>query len=618
MRTLVPIVVAVVALIATHRIAPAAAEPVSIPSKYVQPFTPAEKPLQGLVITLDAGHGGPGEAGEFTRGTPGVNSGLSEADLNMRTAALLFHHLQAAGARVWMTRFDDRTAELDPKNREQELALRASLADLSRSHLSLSVNHLGASSPDAHGVVILYWPTDRDGKAQPLEHAMADILRDEVHKSIGQGVRFDHWTEPHPLVTGTDVPALAVEYGFLTNPDFDAWAARPLSAQDEAIATYRAVERIWLEHGDRLEAERKRLFPEEALNPPAPQAAAADPKFPLGKPSSKLWPFDRPVETESEAAFLIGNFRRWQLSDHTTFWLEASLKKRGDEWVLTGASNVPQVREAMVAELGKALGTRPIDELRLLPSAALGDAPFGVVTLPMALTWGMPEEGKAVQTQVLFGEPLFLLDASADEAFFLVHGIDGYLGWLRRDAVKRLTKEEFTALMTSPSGRLRRQYNSGAVTLPAGSLVPLEGELDAPDLHASDPGLGRRVAETALSLLHVPYVFGGRSQLGLDCSGLVGVAWAAEGVQLPRDANQQAMMGRLVAVPWYRDALQPGDALFFVDRTGRVIHAGISLGGSRFVHCSPPEVQVNSFDPADPLYSATWTEAFAFGRRPAE
>ena len=80
------------------------------------------------------------------------------------------------------------------------------------------------------------------------------------------------------------------------------------------------------------------------------------------------------------------------------------------------------------------------------------------------------------------------------------------------------------------------------------------------------------------------------------------VAWAAAGLALPRDARQQVIMGRMVAARWYMPPLQPGDLLFFFDHnTGKIYHVGISIGGKRYLHYSPPEVTVSSYDPADPL-----------------
>ena len=98
--------------------------------------------------------------------------------------------------------------------------------------------------------------------------------------------------------------------------------------------------------------------------------------------------------------------------------------------------------------------------------------------------------------------------------------------------------------------------------------------------------------------------------------GLTGIAWRAAGLNLPRDARQQILVGKMVATPYYRPPSQAGDLVFFTDEAGHVVHVGISVGGNRFLHSSPPEVQLSSFDPADPLYTETWTKAFAFARRP--
>jgi cell wall-associated NlpC family hydrolase len=126
---------------------------------------------------------------------------------------------------------------------------------------------------------------------------------------------------------------------------------------------------------------------------------------------------------------------------------------------------------------------------------------------------------------------------------------------------------------------------------------------------------GRTAALTAVDYLTTPYVFGARSKIGIDCSGLTEISYMATGITIPRDARQQILMGQLVGTPWNWDNLQPGDLIFFVSDGGRVIHTGVSLGGLRYIHASPPEVQVNSLDPNDPLYSSTWHDHFAFARR---
>ena len=98
---------------------------------------------------------------------------------------------------------------------------------------------------------------------------------------------------------------------------------------------------------------------------------------------------------------------------------------------------------------------------------------------------------------------------------------------------------------------------------------------------------------SALATLYTPYVFGGRSLDGPDCSGLVSNVCLQQGLPLPRDAGQQFLTGTLVATFWYRDAIQPGDHLYFINNTGKIYHTGIALSATR---------------------TATLTTTLAFGR----
>ncbi len=106
-----------------------------------------------------------------------------------------------------------------------------------------------------------------------------------------------------------------------------------------------------------------------------------------------------------------------------------------------------------------------------------------------------------------------------------------------------------------------------------------------------------------------PYVLGGNSQNGIDCSGLVSACASAQGVTLPRRSSLQAEIGRMVT----RSELQPGDILFFNDRrdSGYLSHTGIYMGGSRFIHASSNLGRVGVSSLSEDYYS----RHFAFGRR---
>jgi cell wall-associated NlpC family hydrolase len=113
---------------------------------------------------------------------------------------------------------------------------------------------------------------------------------------------------------------------------------------------------------------------------------------------------------------------------------------------------------------------------------------------------------------------------------------------------------------------------------------------------AASPG-AQAVIQAALSYLDVPYVYGGNSAKGIDCSGLVKACFGACGVQLPRQAHLQAEVGQ--PVPF--DQLQPGDRLYFSVKK-QYDHTGIYLGSGNFIHASMSRHKVAVDNLSTPLY----------------
>ena len=95
------------------------------------------------------------------------------------------------------------------------------------------------------------------------------------------------------------------------------------------------------------------------------------------------------------------------------------------------------------------------------------------------------------------------------------------------------------------------------------------------------------------------YLWGGTSTKVTDCSGLMKIAYLANGIILSRDASQQALTGEKIA-DWHKAEL--GDLLFFGNsKTGRVTHVGMYLRDGLYIHCSG-QVKINSLEEKSPLY----------------
>jgi hypothetical protein len=581
------------------------------------PFWPEGGGLDGLCVVLDAaGGGGPSLSPESTKAP--TTTSLTAADRAVHIAAQVRHHFIRSDASVPMVRWDDRPVAL-LETPEADAAARAAWAHNNKAHLFLSIEDAPPGKAHFHAPV-----------GDDLSIKVAEALA-----AAFDGEAAVHFSDS-PLFRALDgVPAVVARLPRDPERDTDIIAASDGSHRSLAIALHAGLCRVWKSLREQLEERRQGNFP----NAPAVKVT---PTVPAQVIAGILWKRDRPPADANEANHLLDLLRRAQISDRTIQRFDVRARQVGDGWVVEGGVSHQRLKEAAEGLLRAVRCPNVQNKIELLPSARLGALRFGIVRVPMAMTWLYPQEGNTVQTQLRLGECLFLLDKTEDGAWYLIQGEDGYIGWVRADAVLPMDASAFDAWRSRPRAHVLRDAVVGSFRIPTGARLPILDrrplrhalllelppweDPNAPGIHLELPtpnavpevskGFGELAAELAMGLLGTPYSFGARTTLGLDCSGLSATVWSAAGLVLPRDAFQQALMGRLVATPWHRTGMQRGDLLFFIDNAGRTFHVAVSLGGQRFVHSSPPEVHVCSLDPADPLYRKRWEDDFLFARRP--
>ncbi|GGR20967.1 C40 family peptidase [Deinococcus ruber] len=229
-----------------------------------------------------------------------------------------------------------------------------------------------------------------------------------------------------------------------------------------------------------------------------------------------------------------------------------------------------------------------VGQVLLLPSAApqaLMTAPATLPALVPPATLTIPDTVAPTQHQVLAGETLYGL---ARQYNLKVSDLM---------ALNRLTSSTLTV------GQLVQLPPPGGV--PAGNNAKSDVS-DSSSGPSSDAALPQDWQRLAMSLVGVPYQYGGSSRLGTDCSGLVLQIFAPLGLQLPRQSALQASVGQPVNL----NDLQPGDLVFF-DTIGRgtVTHEGVYLGGGAFINANSFDGRVAVNQMTEPYFSQRFLSA---------
>ena len=329
--------------------------------------------------------------------------------------------------------------------------------------------------------------------------------------------------------------------------------------------------------------------------------------------------------------------------DRTLDVFSVNIRKNNSKWVLSGETTdkIAFTRTNEIADslFGKA---NVINNILLLPDSALNDSIFGIINVSVTPLREEPRHSSQMVDQAIMGSTINLLKKQDD--WYLIQTDYDYVGWINKTSISITDTNGIENWKNKINYRVSKLYASVfslpyetsqpisdiilnnmmigggksndwiTVTLPDGrSGFVKEKNLKSLTNKKVQNIKKEEVLFEAYRMTGVPYLWGGNSSKANDCSGFTQTVFKTLGIQLPRDARQQALLGKKIIPDQTWKNILPGDLLFF-GKEEKVTHVGISTGEKDFIH-QGGMVKINSLDKNSPDFAFDRYKSFLFIKR---
>jgi hypothetical protein len=231
---------------------------------------------------------------------------------------------------------------------------------------------------------------------------------------------------------------------------------------------------------------------------------------------------------------------------------------------------------------------------------------YGICNLSNIPLRAAPSDKSEMTSQLLFGDHFRVLEI-ANQWLKIVLAYDEYEGWVDKKQCIALSSTQFEklekeALILSNEpvdfvedenrnllavvlGTRLPSYSNGSIKI-GEKIFTFQGKI------SNGQVIKKNIVNTAFMYLNTPYLWGGKTPFGVDCSGLTQMVYKINGFKLFRDASQQAAQGEVLS---FIEESEPGDLAFFDDHEGNIIHVGIILANNYIIHASG-KVRIDRLD----------------------
>ncbi|WP_159950618.1 C40 family peptidase [Polaribacter septentrionalilitoris] len=331
------------------------------------------------------------------------------------------------------------------------------------------------------------------------------------------------------------------------------------------------------------------------------------------------------------------NIKKEFAPDKRVIIYDIKIDSYDDNILLTGETNSKAAYEKLLDSL-KSFEINFISKVRVLPDTVIGNNMYAVARNSVINIRSEPKHSAELGTQGLLGMSLKVLDKKGD--FYRIQTPDNYISWVDKGGITKMNKGEFDAwnstekvIFNKNFGYVYKDKNEDSeiisdITL-GGKLKFIKESNEYFEVAYPDNRTGfikkneavlyhswlqnlipsqENIELIAKKMSGFPYLWGGTSAKGMDCSGFTKMVYLMNGFIIPRDASQQIHAGKIIDKNLNFSDLQKGDLLFFgkkatPDKKQRVTHVAIWLGNDKkeFIHASG-NVHISSVNEKQPHY----------------
>ncbi len=209
---------------------------------------------------------------------------------------------------------------------------------------------------------------------------------------------------------------------------------------------------------------------------------------------------------------------------------------------------------------------------------------YGICALSVVPVREKPSSKKEMVTQLLYGE-IYSIIEQKKKWTKISNNFDNYSGWINNSQLTFIKQKDFYNIANRKplycldfNGYIIDEKKQKTL-IPIGGVISSCQELNS-TFFGKSFNQKNKIINTSKKFINSPYLWGGRNQYGIDCSGFSQIVYMINGITIPRDASQQAKYGIKID----RDEIQAGNLAFFGDSKKKVTHVGILINDKKIIH----------------------------------